>query len=234
MYWNKYCLLNSKDGDINSVEENCPLYTLEYILIKNKLFDIPLENYIESCRVPFTDGLYHQRPTSECPVGEYMSHDQLTTFIIFSYISDHCIHEYIWDEIKRQKFQYNDWKDGTLRLLHPRDIIFYGILCGSKLWYLFYPLLVFIMLFETFGTHTYRPQFHTVVSDYLKTGIWYQHKIKETSTKILWFVRTKRLFPKTFKLLTWWINLTSEFKTWYSIFETYFNKDHPIVKEIKE
>lgn len=237
-FLNDQGLLNSDYKDIRVHDENAILYTLEYVLLIDKLSSteplLSLSNtlkssmyeYIEQCRV--SKGRFHQRPKKDCPIGECMSHDQLTAFIVFSKIYGFSFDEEIWQEIKDQKFGYNDW-GVSWKPLHPRDVVFYGLVCGSKLWWILYPIFLLISMVSCFGTYYKRPQIDTVIRKFLATGKWEQQTLIESSAKILTFVRTFCLMPKTFKFLSWWIFKTSKFNKWSEIFAVYFpNKEHPI------
>ena len=237
-FFNDQGLFNSDDKLPNIHDENAILYTLEYVMLIDRMspsdlltaFSNTLKSdmiqYIIKSRVNY--GLYHQRPVSECPLGEAMSHDQLTAFIVFSKIYGFDIHEGIWKEIKRQKLGYNDWS-GSWKPLHPRDTIYYGLICGSKLWWLLYPIFLLISMVSCFGTYYKRPQIDEVIKYFIATGKWEQRTLIESSAKLLTFVRTFILMPKTFKFLSWWIFNTSKFNKWSEIFAVYFpNKDHPI------
>ena len=227
-FYNKYSLLNSDDKGSEVVDENSPLYTLELALKQEGLLRlsslIDILNYFDLCKV--RTGLYHQRPVGECPEDEYMSHDQLTALMIASYLSESCHGKEVWEEIKRQKFGYND-HTSSWRPLHPRDTIYYGMLYGSKAWYLLYPLFLIMMVFDCFGTYYYRPQIDVVIKNYFQTGIWYQNKMVESSGKLLYWTRTVVLMPKTFKILELVVFKTSIFKSWREVFKVYFpNPNH--------
>jgi hypothetical protein len=227
-YYNKYGLLNACDND-ETVQENSILYSLELaqkIIGFNYHWDKIL-NYMQLCKV--RTGLYHQRPVNECPVDEQMSHDQLTAFIIASKLLGLEIHKEIWAEIKRQNLGYNDWNVTSYRPLHPRDIIYYGMMCGSKAWYLLYPIFLLISIISCWGTYYKRPQIDVAIVEFFKTGIWNRRTLVESSGKLLSWTRTVTLMPKTFKILSWVIEKTSIMGSWNDVFLVYFpDPNHPL------
>ena len=91
-------------------------------------------------------GLYDIYPGED---WHHQSHDNLTGMSVFSVLYGHKWHEGIWHYAKQNKFRYDNvfpenpsWK----RILHPRDIIFYGFLNKNWLAYLGLPLLFIMML----------------------------------------------------------------------------------------
>lgn len=226
-YFNKYGLLNACDNDEN-VQENCPVYTLELAQqLNNPRYLDNILKYMELCKI--REGLYHQRPVNECPLDEQMSHDQLTTFIIASKLAGLNVHTEIWNEIKRQNFGYNDWNVSSYRPLHPRDTIYYGILCGSKLWWILYPVFLLISVISCWGTYYKRPQIDVAIVNFFKTGTWERRTLVESSGKLLSWTRTVILMPKTFKILTWVVEKTSIMKSWKDVFLVYFpDPKHPL------
>lgn len=230
-YFNKYGLLNSEFDVVERCDENAILYQLQYIQ-KLQLEDpssIELNNrkqaaleYIKLCKIK--DGLYNQRPNNPEPI----SHDQLTSFIIISKLCNMKFHREIWEEIKRQKFGYNNF-DSTWRPLHPRDIIYYGILCGCKLWWILYLPFLLISIISVWGTYYTRPQIDIVIKNWLKNGKWEQNTLIESSAKLLSWTRCIILFPKTFKILSFFVFKTSIFKSWKEVFSYYFkDQNHPL------
>ena len=147
-YVDDYGLINARPNEKNG--ENSLLYTAENILIKELLgknnFQEKLTFYkaVKQCRD--SKGIFSQTPARNLTGNDqYMSHDQLTAIFAISRKYGFEYHIEIWEEIKRQLFFYdnvNPRNPSITSFLHPRDIIYYGICAGSKLWYLGIPLLV--------------------------------------------------------------------------------------------
>lgn len=215
-YFDSYGLVNArKDEDCG---ENAILYTYEYYLLllnknkdeANKVLD-KLFYAVDNSYIKW--GLYKQNPKDTGP----MSHDQLTT-IMCLLNKHHCIGDMyaIWDEIGRQNFRYDNlnpivpsWK----RILHPRDIIFYGILAGNWLCYLLSPLLIIMMLFSVYNN--------------------------ETSGKLLWWIRINSFDGLIKEVLEFIFDLTMFYKYGnlylQKTFSIYFpDMEHPINLVLKE
>jgi hypothetical protein len=204
-YWNDWKLLNARAEDTRMFNENASLYTVEYILKTNdqrKGYD--LVNFYLS--VKLADGLYNQLPLHAGNNDDYMSHDQLTAMMIISKKYNLGLHQDIWKEVKRQGFRYNNIEPGKGWILHPRDTIFYGMLAGSKLWYLMYPILLIIMIISQFG--------------------------QDTSGKCLNWIRCQGMnWSWTLKILGWFM----PYKSWADVFQVYFpDPNHPINVSFRE
>ena len=146
-YWSKYGTLNAYSHE--EYAENSTLWTIEYIFMKELAGEDPepkvieLANFIEVF-LKVEDGLYDQLPHKAGNHDDATSNDQITGFMALSCRYNLGFHKEIWKEIKRQTFRYDNlnpespsWK----RFLHPRDIIVYGMMAGSKLWYLLAPIV---------------------------------------------------------------------------------------------
>jgi hypothetical protein len=200
-YHNPYGLLNASADYPADTNENSSLYTVEYILKKddpNLSECFSLVKYYALCKI--SNGLYNQLPFHAGNNDDYVSHDQLTAMMVISKKYNMGMHEVIWGEIRQQNDKYNNIEPGKGWILHPRDTMFYGMLAGSKLWYLTFPLLFIIMLISQFG--------------------------RETSGKCLNWVRCQGMgWNWTLKILGWFM----PYKDWSSVFAVYFpDPNHPI------
>lgn len=245
-YWNRYGLLNAYIGE--DVAENSPLFTYEYILIEElkgntvKPEKEALRNFIQKSRT--SKGVYNQSPEPlKGHKDDFMSHDQLTVFCAFSYKYGYDWHGEIWNEIKRQWFRYNNvdiphtfWEKLTnKRFLHPRDIIFIGILSGSFWCKLLAPLLALMMYSSCKKIWKVRPTLEFRVIYFLKHLKWHPtRRYRHTDGKLLTFVRCqsaynisyfKKIYIKCSKILS-----KNQFKDWNGCFSIYYAErdDHPI------
>lgn len=209
MFWDNNGLLNSKFDEQDSF--NSFLFTLEYYFLSNeekrKELRGVLDYAIRACKV--SEGIYKATPTDTF-LNVEQSHDNLTALSAYSYVRGLSTHEEIWDEILDQKFRYNNVTPDSpgLRLLHPRDIIYYGILNGDPICWLLFPIFCIISLCTCFG--------------------------KATSGKLLFFVRCHAMEHNIFFNILYYIAsllmfTVSPYKNWAEVFEVYFSpKDHPI------
>lgn len=161
-------------------------------------------------------GLYKQAPHLGLNSGHdsYMSHDQLTAIICYlSFIGDKAR---IKEILKAFKYgvSYNN-VDNKFRPYHPRDLIFYNIMAGSRLAYLFLPLLWLITLY-------------TFIKD---TKTRNGRAIKKTDGEILHY--TRRSCTNVFKPIDGMCNMLvrRRFGSWDKLFSTYYkDAKHPINK----
>ena len=216
-YWDSNNLLNSRNNE--QFGENSILFTIENFHLGeevSKEIDAAIE------KMTIRQGLYMQNVNNY----GYMSHDNLTA--LMSYLPANVRKE-IWEEIKRQWFRYDNVNPDSpswSRILHPRDIIYYGILGGSALAWLGFPLYLLMMLITVF-TDCENNEFGS--------------PIFSTSGKLLLWVRYKgmqnnALFSLTFKALSYIMKKSSMLPSWYDVFKFYFNQDnnHPNVILAKE
>lgn len=215
-------LINSRPEEIHA--ENASLWTLEYILVR-KLFGAATPKYtaalfdfFDECKI--RPGLYDQRDFRDGSQDDEMSHDQLTAISCFSYMMGLKWHKEIWKEIKRQKFRYdniNPDKPSIKRTLHPRDIIFYGIL--NDVWWCKAAFPIFRKI----------TKISCEVDSFSKNGQ------PVTSGKLLAFVRTastkgrNEKMAKLFDEITGIIRRNRSVNKWERVFEVYFGYEkHPI------
>lgn len=192
-------MLNARSEDPTNFNENSSLYTVEYLFLKSdEKVGLSLVKYFLDCKI--ANGLYNQLPFHAGNDDDYVSHDQLTAWMCISKKYNWNMHQEIWEEVKRQGYRYNNIEPGKGWILHPRDIMFYGMLTGSKLWYLTYPILLLIMVISQFG--------------------------QDTSGKCLNWLRCKAMgWNWTLKILGWFM----PYKSWKEVFAVYFpDQNHPI------
>lgn len=216
-FYNKYALLNAhKDEDI---AENCILFSVYYeTLTSNNSINPNIISYIERCRRG--PGLFDNRPFRNGSKEDYMSHDNLTAIMCYSYVHGLCYHKEIWSEIKSQYFKYDNLEPNEpKRYLHPRDLIFYGYLNGSLICKF---LLIFLHIIQ-------------FVSCYQQYKVRYGVKYKKTDGKLLTWLRltsTKQSF--IIQLLEKVLKFRG-FESFKNCFKIYFkDKNHPIRRIIGE
>lgn len=214
-YFNKYGMLNECLRDTEYSSENCMLFTTVFTLLRKEAkgdYETSLEAfkaYLKLCKI--RTGLYNQFPYEVTTGDKWMSHDQLTSIIRMSKEFDLGIHEAIWKEIKRQHFKYDNvhpdtfWtKEGGWH--HPMHIMYYGLVCGSKLWYLLYPIVLIMSMITCLSPK------------------------ESTSGKQICWIKFKGLFPFIHKINTLCVNLKNG--SWKNVFSIYYpDPQHPINKE---
>jgi hypothetical protein len=214
----KYGLINSRSDEDNA--ENAILFTIQHYILTNEEYDVNIiHNALNNMRI--AAGIMTQRPESHGISGHdhYMSHDNLTAIISFSYIQNSYYHKELWEEIKRQWFRYNniDEIQGFYkkllnpRFLHPRDILFYGTLCGGFLWKLLIPFTLFFMLIS----------FNKRKGGVLKTDDDLLNFVKLSALRSQnWFWR------QVWKFNMW--KVRREFGSYHNVFRIYFKEEaHP-------
>lgn len=205
-FYNDFGLLNAHPDELFA--ENSLLFSYVYLKMMEETNDptrIRLASNLYSMitmRLDRGDGYFDQKPFRSNSETDYMSHDQLTTIMLFlKEVGEDAKVEEIWNRFKSNLFTYDNVnrRINFNRLYHPRDIIFYGMIAGTKLWYLLYPLWFLMVVWTMFN--------------------------KETSGKQLNWVRCKGLnLTITFKILT----MLNRFN-WKKTFEIYYPyEDHPI------
>jgi len=212
-----YHLLGSRSHEKNA--ENAILWTIQhYFLTDGSEDEVTIYNALNNMRK--APGIMAQHP-SKSLIGHdrFMSHDNLTPVMMFSIYNNSYFHKELWKEIKRQWFRYNnvdipetfEEKLKNPRFLHPRDVLFYGHLCGCFLWKLLAPLTLFFMLFSVKK----------------KKG-----SVMKTDDDLLNFVKLAALKDRSwFWNKVWKFNLWKvkrEFGSYHKVFSIYFpEEDHP-------
>lgn len=225
-YWNKFGLLNAQSGTTNDYNENCILYSVEFIALMNTLgaVDIDLEKRTRSTYAGLfglseRPGLFHQQlENTGNPEYDYISHDNLTAIVaMLAFMGNFFEIEQIWKEMKRQNLKYDNLDpENPKRWVHPRDIIFVGYMAGSPVCFLLLPLLWIIML-ESQLNLTKKP------------GQIYIN----TDGKLLNFVRIwsigfrNKFLQKVFNAV-YWLGRKITHYNWSAIFSIYFpESEHP-------
>ncbi len=219
-FYNLYGLINAHANEV--LAENTLLFSIEYyMLTKDEAFLEKILIYLNNCKVQ--KGLYNQHPIPQPDKGAFMSHDQLTAIVaLFHSLGMKRQVQEIWSELKRQWFRYdntNPKAPSWNRIMHPRDIIYYGYCAENVLCKALYPILALCMIITCIQSYKVRNN----------------RKIIKTDGKLLSWVRCKgSKLHRTFKLLTWIISSNSYFVCWRNIFLTYFgHEQHPIHKLLK-
>lgn len=143
-----------------------------------------LNTYMNSIRAE--NGMYnnHADEQEQARVPE-TSHDQLTAYIVYSILKMRQAHKIIWKQCVKRLFTYDNisGKINLKRILHPRDILFYGCVNYNPICLLLSPLLYLM------GLYTYAVPKRLKKRD----GKWKLEK--KNSNEILWWLRMK-VMPK--------------------------------------
>jgi len=186
--------------------ENGILFSLEYLLLNNDKIDFMRFNMLVASLRTEKKGFYQQTPFGMVDNGkkEPMSHDNLTAIMAGSYYyGNHVVIREVWDYLKDHYFTY-DSETNFRRIMHPRDIIFYGALAGNIVCRL---LLPFVLL-----------------TNYITC----RKAQKHTSGKLLAWVRNKCFYDSwVMKLSTKLNNLQIRrmySRGWITVFGIYFHQ----------
>lgn len=216
-----------KRWDFETEPENSFLYALQaYMLGEEKYLDALIKYMVDVQYKHHSGHLIFNNHVDEHQVIKtpFTSHDQLTAYTAFNAFNA----GFIWDGIKYMKGSYDNInvKFNIKRILHPRDLIFFGIMGDSLIAKLFSPLLYLM------GVYTY------LVPKRLKKrdGKWKLEK--KNSNEILWWLRMKVLpngplkflFGKLFDLL-----VKIRFGNYTGLFIDYYvDENHPVVIAAKK
>jgi hypothetical protein len=235
-YWNRHGLLNASDSE--DVSENCPLFTLEYIILAEKLgmdvesVKLSLINYFELCYNK-DNGMFDNIPGVREGNDKYISHDQYTAMCAFSARHNLPYHKMFWEGIKHGTYDNLTGKFNIKKPMHPRDIIYIGYLNNSFICKLLMPLFNIITIESALQWYKWRPTYLS----YILSGFSVNsrpNKIVATDGDLLAFVRAYGLnqqsitYTKTFSLYCLIMKL--KFKDGFNdVFRTYFpNPNHPV------
>jgi hypothetical protein len=259
---NDWGLLNSK-RDVDT-EENTFLWSLEYVLLRIMYFG----HNLEDLRREFYGGNWTIDPTLQKMINDMslyldymknhhemydnhpiakidpsdktsmMSHDQMSSYCIFSLLFMLDAHRLIWLKIVKKGLTYNNitGKFSIKRFVHPRDVIWIGYMnhnpiCKRLMW------LYWEIMDHTFATTTKtRPKFFDRVKHFFKTGKWPKTRkiIKSDVELISWCKKKvhqtldksdqwKREYAKHDK------SINQRFGGWNGTFAEYFkDPEHPI------
>lgn len=232
MFYDSFGLINSRPDEVNC--ENALLFTVEhYFMTKSRKDYDNLVKAIEICRV--NEQVYLQNPSyrehgAVIEADNYMSHDQSTAIIMFSWYNGLKYHTELWNEMKRQWFFYDNINTPkgifdnlkTRRPIHPRDIILYGSLCGSIICKLLLPILWIIMLVTALKKKKVRP--HGTFPALDGKLLNYIRISAQKDTSFMWNLQ--------WKLHTWLMN--RNWNGWKAIFALYFPySNHPNVVDFE-
>lgn len=234
-FFNRYGLINA--SEVEDVSENCPLFTAEYLILKEILgetdvqVELDLVKYIHALENPETNR-YNNIPGILDGNDRYVSHDQYTTICAFSAAKGYDFHKKIWKEIKFGT--YDNLKSGfsISGLMHPRDYIYIGYLNDNFWCKLLMPLFCIILIESFLNVTKVRPTFW----ERLKSGFTLEKRtMKGTDGQLLTLVRMwgiKKDKRPWILSKTWDLCLYIAKKTFTNgfrgIFETYFpNSEHP-------
>jgi hypothetical protein len=175
-YLNKWNLLNVHKNEPLNYNENCFLYTFVFHVRHKPMFG-PLNTALVKLYNQY--GMYDNLPFDVENHDKYTSHDQLTAYSCVSFKQGEKAHERIWKKIKRNFLTYDNTtgKFNHRRAVHPRDIIFIGLLNGSFICHLLLPFLWAMFIYTMMRHYKVR----------------HGKKIVKTDGEILWYVRLDTL-----------------------------------------
>lgn len=240
-YRNKRELLNSSKKPVEIIDENCPLYSLEEILLLNRVDPsghisiskvAKLGKYIGLLKNK--NGYYNNIVDVKTGHDAYTSHDQLRTICVFSVLYGLNYHEEVWKKIKKGLFTYDNViaKFNIRRLVHPRDIIFIGYLNNNILCNLCISAY-FLIAYVTFSKNfKYRPTIWDRVKTRFSQGAWPKvNRVQKTDGELLYWVEShvyKSIFSKFFNK-RFNKKIEKRFGSWRQVFSKYFpDQKHPI------
>ncbi len=192
----KYGLLHLNENPDFEQSENPILFTSNLVLFQ-KLNKQNHKNF-------YLIKAISNRVRAFSKIGKGLSHDEYTGYVCA--LLNHPDIEF--SKFIRKKIQIFSWKR-----MHPRDIIFYGLVKFPILFLILKPLLSFIMMISCGERYKYR------------NG----RKILKTDGKILSLLRCKSLGMNfTYMVCTWLIEDDRNFKSWTQVYEIYFKDPaHP-------
>tara|TARA_R110000803_G_scaffold187128_5_gene249503 strand:- start:1560 stop:2309 length:750 start_codon:yes stop_codon:yes gene_type:complete len=224
---NEYGLLNAHEGDI--VSENCPLFSLENIILKIMLgkdssdMEEKLIAYIEKMRNHETKRFNNIPFITEGP-DKFISHDQYTSICAYSAYRGLNFHKEFWKEVEFGT--YNNLERGfhIKHILHPRDYIYIGYLNDNIFCKLLMPLFCLMIVESFWGKYKVRPTLWARI----KSGFSLEtRKMIVTEGELLGLVRKVGLKDKSFlfnwtwKVCMW--RMKSKFPDGYKgVFRKYF------------
>lgn len=218
-YRDEYGNLHAHAGVYNS--ENYPMFTC----MSNMITEMPMETYVSNgtrTRVVSSKAFNCVRKMVNDKKGlidykfpsRILSHDDITTVCAWSYINGYVAHEMFWKILIKNKLKYEG------RPLHPRDILFLGLLNNSTICRLLSPLLSIMMV-------------HSQARVYKRRTYGNGNKVKliHTDGKLLNWVRLKTgLMPLTRWLCNKIIKMRKKHfnGNWKGVFDVYFEDGHPL------
>jgi len=139
-------LINARSGEPQNVNENSFLYSLEHLYLSNgfhasspdadELRANMLTYLLEDVRgYVGRKVIYRNVPCGTgLPQDQYLSRDQMIAYAIFSAEMGLGCHHEIYRHIKNHSMTYDNTtaEVNFKRIVMPWDVIFIGLLCGSK------------------------------------------------------------------------------------------------------
>lgn len=222
-FFNRWGGVNAHPNTPNEYNENSVLYTLELFLLGLAInqHDIGLEKMLTHL---IGEKLYNKKTNMFNNIAHevapdnpdrFISHDNLTAIAVFSKLIGATWHEKIFKEIKLGTYDNISGKFNPMRVLHPRDYIFYGILAGDPWCKIMSPIL------EATGYLTFKDEYK------VRNG----NKIVKTDNELLWWCRF-HVYSGSKSLRKYAERrIIERFGTWNNVFRTYFKHiEHPIRK----
>lgn len=212
-----------KRWDFETEPENSFLYGLQHFMLTNDAKrQVALTRYLTDVYYDsaHTHTLIYNNHVDETQALKtpYVSHDQLTAYAVFDMVA----RREIWEGMKAMKFRYDNLNPQSPkmdRLLHPRDILWFGIQNSDVVCTILSPLLYLMMVYTM------------VIPKRLKKrdGKWKLEK--KNSNEILWWLRVQVmegvigcLFKRSYNLL-----LRLRFKNLHGLMIDYYvDPEHPV------
>lgn len=182
--------------------ENGILFLAEYLAIRN--FPWEWKRRVIKAIEEYKDVDGNWRVKGEAD----LSHDNFTAIVCLSFNYGLSYHKNIYR------------RDLVHCMLHPRDFIFYNIVSGVSLAWVFYPFALLAMM-------------HSCYSDFkVRNG----NKMLKTDGKLLTWLRCKSFnLPITSRVCSYVLSRRTLFKTWRRCFDIYFrNPAHPLRNQLDE
>lgn len=200
---NKHQMINATGDD--GVSENTLLFSVEnYLLERKDVYYADMLYFISQLGGSVTEP-YNNLPGLTSGKDKYTSHDQLTALAVFSLAMKRDFHKHIWSWLKSHWFSYDNISKKTnfKRIMHPKDILFYGYCAGSIPCAIMLPLLSIMLMVSCFGDDSNGP---------MKTWV----RCKGAKMKITYWLCTKIIKHNKY------------FGSWKKVFNTYFpDENHP-------
>jgi len=176
--------------------ENGILFLAEYLAIKG--FPLEWKRRVVKAIEEYKDVRGIWRVKGE----QHLSHDNFTAIVCLSSNYNLPYHKNIYRQ------------DLVHCMLHPRDFIFYNIVSGVSLAWVFYPFALLAMMYSCY-------------SDFkVRNGV----RMLKTDGKLLTWLRCKSFdLPLTARICSWVLSKRTLFSSWKRCFEIYFlNPKHPL------
>lgn len=212
-----------KRWEFETEPENSFLYGLQHFILTNDAKrHIALNRYMTSVYYAsmYAEALIYNNHVDESQASKtpYVSHDQLTAYAVFCPVA----RIEIWEGLKAMKFRYdnlNPAKPSWKRLMHPRDILWFGIVNDNLICQILSPILYLMMLYTMLVPKRLKK----------RDGRWRLEK--KNSNEVLWWLRLQvmsgvigYLFKRSYNLL-----LRLRFKNLHGLMLDYYvDPEHPV------